>query len=372
MGRALTPSLTVLADTTIRRTRELPIEGELLVGVGDQVTAEQVVARAELPGELHILRLAEKMGIEGFEVVEGLKIKASEEVATGDVLCEHMGFFGLFRSKYTSPESGVIEFITERTGHLGLRLPSTVLELNGYLSGKVVEIAAGKSLVIEANGALVQGIFGVGGERHGTLVPLDIGPGEPLTEAALPHECSGGVLVGGTAPSIGFLNAAAEAGAVGLVTGAIDDRTLAVYLGFDIGVAITGDEDVPLTVIVTEGFGSLPISDRVLDIVSPRSGKQAALNGATQVRAGAVRPELILCEERSPDGPKAETMTLGLDVGSRVRLIRYPYFGQLAEVVELPPEAETIPTGARTRVLRAKLSDGETVTVPRANVELVG
>jgi hypothetical protein len=34
------------------------------------------------------------------------------------------------------------------------------------------------------------------------------------------------------------------------------------YVGFDIGVAITGDEDLPLTLIITEGFGGMSLSDR--------------------------------------------------------------------------------------------------------------
>jgi hypothetical protein len=54
-----------------------------------------------------------------------------------------------------------------------------------------------------------------------------------------------------------------------------------------------------------------------------------------------------------------------------VRIIREPYFGELATVIELPPEPQLIDTGSKVRVLKAKLDKGGVVTVPRANVELI-
>jgi len=63
MPNAYTPGLTVSGDMIVRRTRRLPIKGEVLVREGDKVTPEQVVARAKLPGPLQTIKLAEKLGI---------------------------------------------------------------------------------------------------------------------------------------------------------------------------------------------------------------------------------------------------------------------------------------------------------------------
>jgi len=57
--------------------------------------------------------------------------------------------------------------------------------------------------------------------------------------------------------------------------------------------------------------------------------------------------------------------------GTPIRIIREPYFGKLAEVVDLPPELQVIETEAKVRILRAKITDGTIVTVPRANVEII-
>jgi hypothetical protein len=162
---------------------------------------------------------------------------------------------------------------------------------------------------------------------------------------------------------------AAKAGAVGFITGSIDDRALTEYVGHDIGVALTGDEDVSMTLIITEGFGSLPISERVLQTLGRIKGEVVSLNGATQVRAGAQRPEVIGPMREAVDAH--ELRERSLSIGARIRVIRVPYFGAMGVVMDLPHELSRIETGAEVRILVAKLDDGRQVAVPRANVELV-
>ncbi|NDC39005.1 MAG: hypothetical protein EBZ48_13300, partial [Proteobacteria bacterium] len=126
------------------------------------------------------------------------------------------------------------------------------------------------------------------------------------------------------------------------------------------------------SVVITEGFGEIPISQRVTALFAPLAGREASLNGTTQVRAGAVRPEIIVPGVYEGAGMVANAVgARGLTVGAAVRLIRFPFFGLNGEVVELPHPLERIDTGAYARVLRVKLADGRVVTVPRANVELL-
>ncbi len=372
MTNVFVPGLKALTSTKIVKVRELPIPGNVRVDIGSKVGATDTVLEAALPGNLHILRIAERLGIEPHEAVNGFTVrglKVGDSIKTGDVLCEHSGLFGLFSSRFQSPCSGVVEYISESNGHVGVREPSSPLSVSAYISGAVSNINPGKSVTIEATGALVQGIFGVGGERIGRLNILKISADTELLEEHIPKDCRGEILVGGMAPSLAVINAAASAGAVGLICGSIDDKALTGYLGYDLGVAITGDEEIPMTLIVTEGFGRLPISSRVLDILGKFNGVNASINGATQVRAGAIRPEILVIHNNEIADSKS-ARSIGLEVGLRVRIIRVPYFGLYGEVVELPSEALVIETGAHARVLKAKLDDGSIVTIPRANVEI--
>ena len=69
--------------------------------------------------------------------------------------------------------------------------------------------------------------------------------------------------------------------------------------------------------------------------------------------------------------PTAETLVGGLELGAMVRVIRAPWFGAIGLVVALPVALETVESGAEVRVLTVEFGDGERVTVPRANVELI-
>jgi len=124
-----------------------------------------------------------------------------------------------------------------------------------------------------------------------------------------------------------------------------------------------------MTLIVTEGLGAIGMSERVLRTLKRVDGEQASINGATQVRAGAQRPEIIA--PARPGSVERPAAPRGLEIGAQVRIIRVPWFGSMGTVVELPHALHTIETGASTRVLKVALSDGPTVIVPRANVELL-
>ncbi|MCO6430641.1 MAG: hypothetical protein J5J00_07245 [Deltaproteobacteria bacterium] len=368
MKQAFTPGLCVSGGVTVRKDRELAVPGEILVREGDSVEPTQVVGRAQLQGELLILRLSEQLGIQPDEALQGLKVKLGDSVSSGQIICEHAGLFGLLKSRYLAPRDGTIEFITERTGHVGLRLPSKPIELKAYLGGKVISVTPARALRIEARCSMVQGIFGVGGEQHGQLQAI-AAPSEALVDEMLPAVAEGKVLFGGHSPSEQFLKTAAERGAVGLITGSMDDKALKGYLGYDLGLALTGNENVTMSVIITEGFGSIAMSERAHKLLSSRAGQNASMTGATQVRAGAIRPEVLIIESGGAE-KKGIAEGDGLQIGSKIRIIRVPYFGLRGEVVELPFEQTKIETGAYTRVLRARLEDGRVVTVPRANVEL--
>jgi hypothetical protein len=147
---------------------------------------------------------------------------------------------------------------------------------------------------------------------------------------------------------------------------------LTEYVGRQIGVAVTGGENVPLTVVLTEGFGRLPMAARTFELFSRLAGRECSLSGATQIRAGVQRPEVAVPIEFGEEAGEGAAAGRGeLLEGTPVRVIRVPYFGELGEVVELPPEPQRLESGSLVRVLRARLAGGEVVTVPRANVEII-
>lgn len=371
MGTAYTPGLKVSPFTIIRKTRRLPLKGKVVVSLGDRVLPETVVARAELPGIMQTIRVPEQLGIEPSDVAKHLKVAVGDEVEPGTVIAETRSFFGLLRNECRSPISGRVEMISPISGHVGIRYKPTPVEVTAYVEGCVVEIMPDEGVVVETNGAFVQGIFGVGGERQGRIVILADSPGDIADEHRITDDLAGAVVVVGANITGAALKRAAEAGVAGIVVGGIIDRDLAEYVGYDIGIAITGHEDVRTTLIVTEGFGVLKMANRTFSLLKSLEGQRASINGATQIRAGVIRPEIIVPLRDGAASSSDCSPGQLLEVGSKIRIIREPYFGELGRVKELPPELVVIESGARVRTLIAELESGEVVTVPRANVEII-
>ena len=173
------------------------------------------------------------------------------------------------------------------------------------------------------------------------------------------------------------VKAAQAAGVAAIIAGGIDDADLREILGYDLGVAITGTEKIGLTIVITEGFGDIAMAERTFALLSGfddgKGGREASVNGATQIRAGVMRPEIVVARRAGDPEPSqgARPEEGALEIGTQVRLIRDPYFGLLGAVSALPSEPAVLGSGSKARVLEVKLGDGRSVTVPRANIELI-
>src|SRR5262249_28593011 len=150
-------------------------------------------------------------------------------------------------------------------------------------------------------------------------------------------------------------------GVSALVSGGIHDRDLEQLLGYSLGVAITGSEQVGLTLIITEGFGEIAMAERTFKLLASREGDAGAVNGATQIRAGVMRPEIVipLTGKQGKDASESPPAGGYLEIGMPVRIIRDPYFGLIGSVSALPPEPRVLASGSKARVLEVKLSSGE-------------
>ncbi len=379
MGTAYTPGLTVSPHTTISKVRRLPLKGDVLVEKGAFVGPDAIVARALLPGIMQTLKVAAHLGVEPSDVPAALLVKVGDTVEKGQLIARTKGLWGFFKSEAKSSANGMVELVSPVTGNVGVREAPSPVEISAYVPGVIKEVMPGEGVVVEATGAFVQGIFGVGGERRAQLKVVSKSAQTPLTEADITPELAGKIIIGGSNISGAALKKAADMGVTGIVVGGIVDQDLVSYLGYDIGVAITGHEKIPLTLVITEGFGTIAMAERTFALLASREGREASLCGATQIRAGVIRPEVIVADtpgEASTNGAGSiqeigeDDFSLG--IGTPIRIIREPYFGRLATVTGLPPQLVRVGSGAEVRVLTATLNEtGEPVTVPRANVEIV-
>ena len=373
MAHAYTPGLKVTRRIRHRARRVLPIAGDVLVKVGDTVSAQDVVAQTFMPGDVIPVNLSNILSLPPADVPECMLKNEGETIAVGDPVARTRGIFGLFKNEYKSKVAGTLESISSTTGQLIVRGDPIPVQVKAFLSGEVVEVIPGQGVVIEADVSFVQGIFGIGGEAFGPIRMACAKHDEELDTALITPDMKEAVIVGGARMTGAAVREAIKVGAAAVVSGGMDDQDLRDILGYDLGVAITGSEKIGVTLIITEGFGEIAMAERTFELLTSREGDLAAVNGATQIRAGVMRPEIVipLSEQEKQEETEPEHTVGLLQPGAAVRIIRDPHFGQIGTVAALPPELTVLGSESKARVLDVKIPGGQTVTVPRANVEMI-
>lgn len=437
--------------TKVQKVRRLPMPGEVLVQVGDQVTPDDVVAKISLkPGIPWVVPVARQIGVEPHRLAHCMEVKVGDVVEQKQIIAraDETGIYG--RKAYEAPIGGIIEDISYNSGRVVIReefgreeppfsfdacfelkckpreLPQYMLrkvgdevkkgqiiakkgeghayltttarapisgkiaEINdqtgyvtiarpfeevlvkGYITGTVVEVMPERGCVVETPAVIVNGVFGVGGETHGVLqvaVPTHETVMQPdhITE-----DMAGKIIVGGAFATNEAIAKAMQIGVKGIITGTASYLNFVKSLGCKLGVGITGTEDIDITVILMEGFGELSMRREVFEIFKAVEGYHVSINGATQIRAGAIRPEIVVPLPEWDQALEHEAVyDEELFVGQTVRCINKPYFGKIGQVVEIPREPEMVETECLVPVVRVQLNEGETVTVPRQNVEVL-
>ncbi len=373
MAKAYTPGLKVAACTMFRARRLLPVHGEVLVKVGDLVKARDVIARTFIDGDVTPVAIASQLSAPASDVAELMLVKEGDAVVAGQPIARSKGIFGFGKREVVSPSAGVIESISATTGQVMLRGAPVAVEVLAYIDGRVTEVFAGEGALIETDAVFVQGIFGVGGETVGLLRMACARPDALLDATQITPSLKGCVVVGGARVTAAAVRAAQAVGVAAIVAGGIDDADLKAILGYDLGVAITGTERLGLSIVVTEGFGDIAMAERTFALLKSFEGREASVNGATQIRAGVTRPEIVIARSAGDVAPAlAAPREAGLlEIGTPVRLIRDPYFGMLGNVTALPSEPAVLGSGSKARVLEVACANGTRVTVPRANIELI-
>ncbi len=372
MAHAYTPGLKVLHETKIDKERRLPLKGTVTVEKGKFVTPDDIVAKTDLPGNVQMVNVANQLNIDAEDVNDAMIAKEGTSVIKGEMIAETKGLFGLFKTNVTAPVDGTIEVISDTTGQVVIREAPIPVEIDAYMSGSIKNVIPEEGVVIESEGVFIQGIFGIGGESRGDLAVIVDNREDEITEEMLTSELEGKIIVGGSFISLKAYKKAIQLKVAGVVVGGFNYFDLEDILGYTLGVAITGSEDLVTSLIVTEGYGKIRMGTQTFDLLKEHHGKFASVNGATQIRAGVIRPEIVipLTKDQLKGDHKDADASEGIQAGSLVRVIRAPFFGRMGKVIDLPSELRKMESETMVRVAIIEI-DGKNVEIPRANLEMV-
>lgn len=371
MAHAYTPGLKVTEQIVIRKHRILPLKGDVLVQAGQKVGPDDVVARTLLPGAVVPINAANKLGLPPEDLKGAMLKKEGDSIKAGELIAETKSLF-FFKTPCHATINGTIESISHVTGQVLQRGEPVPVEVRAYVAGTVTEVLPREGVVVTCVASFVQGIFGIGGETHGELAIATPDNATVLSDVLVLPEHKGKVIVGGSLVTAAALKKAIGIGVKGIVVGGFDDKDLRDFLGYDIGVAITGSEEIGTSLIVTEGFGQISMAQKTFDLLKRHVGQSVSINGATQIRAGVIRPEVVIPNPTAAtptDSGKEEIE--GVKAGSLIRVIRHPYFGRIGKVTDLPAPLQRLGSESMARILEVQFDGGEKAIVPRANIEMI-
>ncbi|MFP4458438.1 MAG: glutamate mutase L [Candidatus Zixiibacteriota bacterium] len=190
----------------------------------------------------------------------------------------------------TAPSTGILKEIDNEKGTITIQYDVEPIAVDAFVRGEISRVITGYSAIIEGIGQIIYGLIGFGGENYGKL--KIVGKVDSIDESFEDK-----IAVVEESIDEKFLKKAEKFGLKGIIAPSIENSEWISYFGKEIGIALTGDERIPFTLILTEGFGALEMTAEHKEIFRSFEGRIASLSGRTQIRAGVSRPQIIIPEK---------------------------------------------------------------------------
>ncbi|NMB55758.1 MAG: hypothetical protein GYA15_13765 [Leptolinea sp.] len=345
------PVIHYLKQTTIRRSRLLPVPGRVLVSPGQKVSGSDAVAEAINPTGHFFMDVRSILKVDTDTAGELIQRKKGEHLAKGDILAETGGEFSrVVRApidcEITEINSGVI--IMETRGEpLQVRagLPGFVRELNGEFG-----------VVVESGGALVQGVWGNDLIGAGLLVMLCEKPDEELTLRQLEASARGSVAVAGYCLTGEAIRMAAELELQGLILSSINPELMGLI------------DNLHFPIMLIEGFGKIPMNSTAFSIFHELEKRDAAIHARQWDQTTGDRPEVLIpFQTQALQPPEVDEFAPGQIVHVKLP----PFSGEVGTILGLNAGMTQLSNGLRAPTAVLRKQNGDQITVPLANLDLI-
>ncbi len=344
----------IVGFANIIRQRVLPVKGDTLVKMNQKVNPGDVVAEARWAREHVLLDVARILRISTKAADKLIQCKVDQRIAAGTEIAAGRG---LFARRVTVPRDGRV--VAVGGGQVLMEVGEAKMELRAGIPGNVIEIIPDYGVVIQTAGALIQGVWGNGRIDSGQLINLTESAESVLTSSQLDVSLRGSVILGGIVKDGETFKAAAELPVRGLILSSIYPSLIPLA------------REMRYPIMVTDGFGPMPMNPLAYKLLTTNTKREATVNAEPYDRYSGGRPEVIIPLPVSTEAPQLHD-TQDFAPGLQVRMRRPPAMGKLGTIASLLPGLTTLPSGLRAPCAEVKLENGESVTIPLVNLEVVG
>jgi hypothetical protein len=348
----LAPVTHIVPLTKVRRARLLPTNGRVLVKAGQSVTASDVVAETRSHNKHILVDVQRDLNMtSAAETRDVIDRKLGERVQEGDVIAETGK---LFRRVVRAPVSGLIVMISN--GQVLLEADQAPFRLKAGLDGTVIEVLPEQGVLVETNGALLQGVWGNGKVSQGLLINLTRSSGDELTPSKMDVGMRGAIGFGGWCGRAEALEIAAQLPLRGLILGSILPGLIPLA------------EKMEFPIMLLEGFGQIAINNIAYDLLTTNVQRNIALSTMQWNRFTGSRPEAVITlPAPAENSPEIDIYK----VGQTIRVQTAPYCGHTGILSQVLPGLTTLDNGLRTHAGIVRLADNKEITVPLANLDVL-
>ncbi|MBI2196926.1 hypothetical protein HYU45_04950 [Candidatus Daviesbacteria bacterium] len=367
-------------DVVTRVTRVLKGKGKLNINVGQQVTPPEIIGEARISSGFRTLNLSELLSVSPRDVDKFLVGKLHQRIYKGELLAFKKEWLG-GKKVVTAPTDGVLDFLNTETGELKIAFLPKNAKLPAGVYGIVEEVDEERGqAVIRTEVTRIYGMFGSGHSRDGTLHILRKND-DLIGKSEIQTGYEGYVLVGGSLFFKDTISAAISDGVSGIIIGGIDAGDYRGMAGGRLVFPRKLDNDIGISVVVCEGFGSIPIGDDIFKVLSEYDGKFVFIDGNKAVVSLPSPHSSSLVRIKNTKLPSLQSFglkigrereeALELKIGLRVRVVGNSYQGEQGKLVAIDDSLTLLPSGLRTYLATIETARRK-LQIPVANLEIIG
>lgn len=371
--------LRIEQDTVIHIPRYLPnSKGKIKVALGQEVSPGDILTEGQISGGFRTIHLSQEMNEDPSKASGFLNRPIGQIIYRGELLAAKKELFGMKQKIILSPVDGVVEYYDKTSGNLRIKLLPKISKLVSGVFGIVDFIDQGKNLVvIRSVGTVIHGVIGSGRSREGLLEVLSSPEMLVSSKQLLPSQ-QGKIVVGGSLIFLEALEKAVSLGIAGIISGGINAHDYLAMSGGRWNFQHRHFTDVGVGLIVTEGFGSIPLPADVFDHLLKYQDRFVIMEGNRSRMVLPSTNQNCMINIRKTKIPfNAEKYgvntvdVLPLEVGSKVRLLSPRLFGRQG-IIESIDQAQTQLESGLETIMVSVVTDKEKVRVPYLNLEIVG
>lgn len=366
-------------DTVSIIKRVLEGRGTIRVKVGQEVTPEEIVGSSISSGGFRVLDLSNLLSVPPNQVKKYLQRPLGHKIYRGELLALKRGGFWQNQKLIISPTDGVLDFLDEQTGQLRLTFLPKHIDLPAAVYGIVEKVNPPLGeIVIKTQVTRIYGLFGSGKARDGILRTLG-GRGDLIHEYNISATRTENILVGGSLIYKEAMAWAITSEISGIITGGINAEDFRGISGGRLKFSNEANStDIGTSIIVCEGFGSIPIGSDIFDILLKHNSRFAIIDGhkATISLPSFESSSMIKVRKTALPSSAQEPKTGNLldvsdiEMGQKVRIIGSPYMGEQGKVISLDKTETLLATGIWSYLIGVE-TRSKKIKVPYLNLEII-